>query len=749
MSLPGTDERASLDHNVAQFVKRTERLLGHGRVWHDKLSCELYSYDASLEKRSPDVVVVPRSTDDLAPIVMSARQHGLPLVMRGAGTGYSGGALADRGGVVVLTRDLNRVLEVNSDERWMRCEPGVVLADAQQAALNEGLRYLPDPSSYRVCTVGGNVAENAGGPHALGGGPTSNYVMELDVVLPDGSAARFSETDPWVGGLDLRGLFVGSEGTLGVIRGVKLRLVSGSIQRRVLVATFDQHDAAIATVESVLQGGVLPSALDMLTGAFIPHRADVSDPSLLFVGLEARSVEVEDQALTVQDVVRDHGGSFRSLSIDAFLEHRAELVKAKVRRMVQLSGKPRYYLFDAVAPRGRLRELVGVLRDAATEFDLPMLNTFHAGDGNVHPTPFYSPRDPRHREVLLEFSERILKECAQMGGALSGEHGIGLEKRELMPSFHSPQELAVMRAVKLAFDDRDSCNPGKILAVATKERSVARRDVLSDLGPLDVRVDIDNGVVEIGCGVSFSDLESALAKTLFEVPYEPLGGSIGLSVCHSIDRGRPALREPVSPRPRDLIVAAVLRRPSQESLITGGWCVKDVSGYELRKLVYGARGRLGELAVLRLRLLPKPSDTRLVRSEPMEFRDAVELCRRVHRCQLPFAHLGVLRRGNAGSWVVEGRMQLFGGRLDTDLASLRELPLREVPTDHFWSDGAMIALGGAAASPVPAAPWTLECTEADTLYGSATQALCWKPRVDGRSSGDDQLDTLVSAAFRS
>jgi glycolate dehydrogenase FAD-linked subunit len=684
------------------FVARCEairaeavQLLGRDRVRTDDASRLLHSYDASLESGSPDLVVAPRSSDELRALIAAAYRHGVPFVMRGAGTGYSGGALPSHGGMVVLTAGLDRILEVDFDEGWIRCEPGVVLAEVQQRAAAGGWRYLPDPSSYQVCTIGGNLAENAGGPHALGAGPTSHHVIAVEVIRPDGEPVVLHEQHPWDGGLDLRALMIGSEGTLGAISSATLRLVRAPAMECVVVATFTHQEDAVATVAASFDTGLLPSAMDMLTGAFIPDRPAFADPSLLFVGLQGHQEEVADQAERLARHIRDHDGRFELLDLAAFLQRRAELVRDKVRRMVAASGCPRYYLFDAVAPRSRLAGLMDAIRQAASEFGLPVLNTFHAGDGNVHPTPFYDPDDPDHRARLSGFSTQVLRECQRMGGSLSGEHGIGTEKRELMAEFCPRKVLEIMRAVKRAADPENLSNPGKIIPPVVAPPVVTDSPVRLSM-PGRSRVNLIDALIEIDdAAVTFADVEAKLAGTPYELPYEPLGGTPDQAVLAAIDLGLPALREPSPARPRDLILGAELRRDDAGAAIElGGRCAKDVAGYELRKLVYGGRGRLGTLSAARLRLLPRPTDSRVIHGVAMTSDAAVALCRRLSTLALPFRYLGILITTD-GAATVTGRLELTGGVLDRHLEILHvetaDMPWM-VLTGSRWLDPVMQAL---------------------------------------------------------
>jgi len=738
-------------------------LLGEGRVRTDETTTHLHSYDASLEHGRPDLVVNPRDVDDLRALIAATYRCGVPFVMRGAGTGYSGGALPSRGGMVILTADLDRILGIDLDEGWIRCEPGVVLATVQQHVAAGEWRYLPDPSSYQVCTIGGNLAENAGGPHALGGGPTSNYVIAVELIRPDGSLVVLDEQQPWDGGLDLRALMVGSEGTLGAIASATLRLVRAPETEQVVLATFHQQDDAVAAVADVFHAGLLPSALDMLTGGLVPGRRDFVDPSLLFIGLQGHREEVDEQADRMVRCVRRHSGRYELLDLPAFLPRRAELVREKVRRMVAASGCPRYYLFDAVAPRSGLPSLMNSIRQAATDFGLPVLNTFHAGDGNVHPTPFYDPDDPGHRSRLLDFSTQILRECQRMGGSLSGEHGIGLEKRELMSEFYPPETLEIMRAIKRAADPENLSNPGKLLPPpnvdTSNRRPASDRSTLQESTPAP-RVNGTDAIVEIDDpAVTFGNVEAALSDTPYELPYEPLGGTPDLSVLAAVDLGLPALCEPCPARPRDLIVGATLRRhPDEPSVELGGRCAKDVAGYELRKLVYGGRGRVGALAAARFRLMPRPSDSRLIQSPALETEAAIALCRRLRAAALPFRYLGVLLTD--GSATVTGRLELNGGRLDRHIDALHAVSgatAWRITAGSRWNDPAMVSLTDPT-SPLVGAPHVLArrsallsrlASQGRTAFVSADhRRIWWRGRpLTSADAADRWLVTDVAAAF--
>lgn len=640
-------------------------LLGPERVLSGQVDRELHSYDASLERGLPDLVVFPAVVSDLAAVVTTARAHGLPVVMRGAGTGYSGGALAKCGGVVVVTRDLDAIMDVDIRRRTVRCEPGVVLEALREQVAEHGLRYLPDPSSFRVCTIGGNLAENAGGPHALRHGPTSNFIVSLRLLTAEGEVVELHEDDVLRGGLDLRALIVGSEGTLGVILDATLRLVAEPESHYVVTITFDDEDRAVQMVEEVFAARLTPTALDMLTGAHLPGVAVSGDVSVLFIDVEGFDADVREQVRRMDELAGALGGRVECLRVEEFLRYRAELVKEKVRRMVSLSGMPSYYLFDCVAPRSRLRDLMAALRAASDDHGLPLLNTFHAGDGNVHPTPFYDPDDPSHEWRLRSFSAQVLRRCAELGGTLSGEHGIGLEKRELMTTFYTPGALAAMRAIKSVLDPDDIFNPGKLLPPPSPGAKSGAVDTLVNGRTQDepLVVHLADGTLTVAAPqVTFADCAKALSASGLELPYRPVGCGPDDPVLGTLDAGLPGIHEPRGPRARDLILACTFA-DGERRLGFGSACTKDVSGYEMRKLAFGARGRLGQLASVTLRLTAAPGEQVLVRVRVESVTDGVDLAERLDDAGLPLGLLAVVAA--SGTVEVLASTVAFGGSLVT------------------------------------------------------------------------------------
>ncbi|MGZ4690161.1 MAG: FAD-linked oxidase C-terminal domain-containing protein [Acidimicrobiia bacterium] len=414
-------------------------------------------------------VCFPRSTEEVAYAVRCAARHGRSFVARGSGTGLAGGATPVDDPLVIVTTQMNRVLEVDVAARVAWVEPGVLNLDLTRAVAHLGLHYAPDPSSQQACTIGGNVATNAGGPHCLAAGVTSSHILAVDVVLADGSVARLGGLEPDVAGLDLRGCFVGSEGTMGIATRIAVRLQPNPPCIRTLLLDFTSIDAAAATVSAIIAAGIVPSALEMMdaritravedfVGAGYPRDAD----AVLLAEIDGLPAGVEAAVAVVDRVGREHGA--RNVRVAADAAERALLWKGRKSAFGAIARiKPDYYLHDAVVPRTRLLEVLRQVYEIAEVHDLIVVNVFHAGDGNLHPILVFDAREPGIWERVHAAGEAIVRACVAAGGVLSGEHGIGLEKRELMSLVFNADDLDAQARLRDAFDPEGRANPQKVL----------------------------------------------------------------------------------------------------------------------------------------------------------------------------------------------------------------------------------------------------------------------------------------------
>jgi glycolate oxidase len=451
-----------------------QRALGPERARAEPLELALYQRDAGIARGRAAVVCFPETAEEVAAVIRVAAAHDRPFVARGSGTGLAGGATPIGDPVVIVTTRLDRLLEVDDEARVAWVEPGVLNLDLSRAVAHLALHYAPDPSSQQACSIGGNVATNAGGPHCLSAGVTSAHVLAIDVVLADGSTTTLGGLEPDQPGYDLRGCFVGSEGTMGLATRIAVRLVPDSPAVRLLLLDFESIDDAGATVSGVIAAGVVPAALEMMdteitaavedfVGAGYPRDA----AAVLLVEVEGLQGGVDAQVRAVEEVARAHG--VRNVRIAADETERALLWKGRKSAFGALARiAPDYYLHDAVVPRTKLVDVLRQVRAIAAEQGLTIMNVFHAGDGNLHPLIAFDAREPGIWARVERAGDEILAACVAAGGVLSGEHGIGLEKRDAMPLVFSPDDLDAQARLRDAFDPSGRANPTKVLPAGSR-----------------------------------------------------------------------------------------------------------------------------------------------------------------------------------------------------------------------------------------------------------------------------------------
>ena len=455
------------------LVAELSAALAPDRVRHGPLELTLYRRDASLLEGKPGVVCFPCTTEEVRAAVQIARGHGRAVVPRGSGTGLAGGAVpvgADGAEpVVVVTTKMDRVLEIDGPARVAWVQPGVLNLDLSRAAAPLGLHFAPDPSSQQSCSVGGNVANNSGGPHCLAYGVTSAHVLAVEVVLPDGSLALLGGLDPEPPGYDLRGAFVGSEGTMGIAVRIAVRLTPDPPAVRTVLVDFASIETAAATVTGIIAAGLVPAALEMMDSRITSAVEDYvhagfprDAAAVLLVELDGLAAGVEASVQVVSEVARANGA--RGVRIAADEAERALLWKGRKSAFGAIARiAPDYYLHDTVVPRTRLVEILLQVYEIAARHGLLVVNVFHAGDGNLHPLLVFDRREPGVMDRVLAAGSEMLAACVAVGGVLSGEHGIGLEKRDYMGLVFSDDDLEAQRRLRLAFDPDQACNPHKVL----------------------------------------------------------------------------------------------------------------------------------------------------------------------------------------------------------------------------------------------------------------------------------------------
>ena len=453
---------------ISAVVEQLRKIAGRDAVLDRPEDLMLYEYDAGVRKRTPAAVVFPETTEHVSQIMKLASSAGFPVVARGAGTGLSGGSISPEGGVVIAFARMKRILEVDAENMRAVVQPGVVNQILSDSVAHLGLYFAPDPSSQKACTIGGNVAENSGGPHTLASGVTVNHVTGMTVVMPSGEVVRFGGKAAECSGYDLTGFFVGSEGTVGIVTEIIVKLLRRPERVATLLAIFETIDDGARTVSAITAAGITPAALEMLDGWTLRaveaacHAGYPLDAgAVLLIELEGLAEQVEEQAEAVREVcVQQKAREVRRAKDE---NERALLWKGRKNAFAAMGRlAPSYYSQDGVVPRTRIPAVLEFIGGVAKKYGLRIGNIFHAGDGNLHPLILFDPRDPKQLELVQQAGRDILEYCVSVGGSITGEHGVGLEKRDLMPLLFTDEDLDVMLSLRNAFNAGGVLNPGKL-----------------------------------------------------------------------------------------------------------------------------------------------------------------------------------------------------------------------------------------------------------------------------------------------
>jgi glycolate oxidase subunit GlcD len=455
------------------LIAALQRIVGVPQVRFRPAELATYRADGLPTHESvPGVVVLPGSTDEVVRVLRVLHLLQTPFVARGAGTGLSGGALADENTVLVTLTRMNRILAIQPERRRAIVQPGVVNARLSEAAQPYGLHYVPDPSSQTACTIGGNVAENAGGPHCLKYGVTTNHVMALTVVLADGTVTRLGspQGEPW--GPDLVGLFVGSEGMFGVATEITVRLEPVPAAIHTIYADFPSLRQAGEAVFAIIASGIVPAALEMMDqscleaveASIYATGARTDAAAVLLVEVDGQPEAAKSEAALVEDLLRRHGA--RDLHAASDAAERARLWQGRKKAFGALGRiAPDLVVQDAVVPRSALPDILDRIAAIRDRLRLRISNVFHAGDGNLHPCISFDRRDPDLAARVRVASREIMEACLAAGGSITGEHGVGSDKMEYMPEAFDAASLDAMQQVRRAFDAGERCNPNKVFPV--------------------------------------------------------------------------------------------------------------------------------------------------------------------------------------------------------------------------------------------------------------------------------------------
>lgn len=654
----------------AAFLRELERIVGKGHVRSGPADREVYSYDASLARQIPGAVVFPADSAQTARIVGAASRWGVSYVPRGFGTNLSGGSVPPPGGLVICLSRMNRILSIEPARRIARVEPCVTNLELQNALAPFGLFFAPDPASQKVSTLGGNVAENSGGPRCVKYGVTKNHILALEIVLPDGERMRVGSEALDPPGYDLCGLLTGSEGTLAIVTEITVRVLPLPESTATLLAVFDSVSDAARCVSAVIAEGIVPSSLEMMDAPVMqaveqsmPCGYPLDAAAVLIIEIDGPQEGLRTLAGRVREICEANG--CRHVQQAASEADRSRLWAGRRGAFGAIARiSPGYLVTDCTVPRTRLPEALACVGEISRHHGLSFGNVFHAGDGNLHPLLFFDPTDPGQIRTVHEAGMEIMKACVSMGGTITGEHGVGLEKKEAMSLLFSEEDLAFQRSIKRAFDPDNLLNPGKIFPetlapVPSGDGTAAQIDGLEELVPCSAEEccrmvlaasrkslallpegsgtwrsfgnlparpwvplssrglseilehDPPNQVVTVGPGLRLERLQSVLASHNQWLPLRPfldrdgtVGGIVALNAC-----GPERL---LYGSPRDLLLGLRFVSAAGRLVRGGGKVVKNVAGYDLTRLMTGSMGTIGFFAELTLRVVPIPQACTLV-----------------------------------------------------------------------------------------------------------------------------------------
>ncbi len=455
--------------NTQELIQTLTKIVGQEYVLASETDLAVYSYDGSLHSAIPDVIVLPRTTEEVSAIVSLASKEGVPIVARGSGTNLSGGSIPLKGGIVIHFSRMNRILEIDIENQRAVVEAGVINLDLQDALSPYGYYFAPDPASQKVSTMGGNLAENAGGPHCLKYGVTTNHVLGAEIVLPDGEVL-------WTGGkasdhlgYDLLGVLVGSEGTLAIVTKMIVRIMKKPEAIQTFLAIFNSLEDAGNAVSAIIAAGIIPATLEMMDRMVLKaveesiHAGYPLDAeAVLIIELDGIKDGMDRLARRIIEICRTN--HVREVKKATSGEEQAKLWSGRKGALGALARlRPNYLLEDGTVPRTRLPEVLKKVVEIGKNYRLEVGIFLHAGDGNLHPTILFDARNEEERKRVLRAGTEILKVCVEAGGTISGEHGIGIEKINEMALLFSPQDFNSMRDLKDAFDPHHVFNPGKLV----------------------------------------------------------------------------------------------------------------------------------------------------------------------------------------------------------------------------------------------------------------------------------------------
>ncbi len=435
------------------------QVVGSARLLSSRDELLVYECDGYVvEKNVPDVVAFPQTAEEVRQIVVACLKHNIPFVPRGAGTSLAGGCLPVGGGVMIALTKMNEITDINLRDRYAVVQPGVVNLNLTRALAGSGFHYAPDPSSQGACTIGGNIGTNSGGPHTLKYGVTVNHVLGVEFVSPEGQIVQFGGPCGRGDDLDLTGLFVGSEGTFGIVTKIWVRITRNPEAYRTMLAVFDSTDDTSRAISNIIGAGIVPAALEMMDRGIIAALEEafsfgfpLDAAAVLLIEVDGLDVGLDEEARTITELCTESGA--REVRLSQTDEERALLWKCRKQAFGAIGRlAPSYCTQDGVVPRTRLPEILNFIADVGKRYDTQIVNVFHAGDGNLHPILMFDERDREQVQKVMSASDEILEKCIELGGSVTGEHGIGVEKISFMSRLFTESDLNVMEDVRLVFN---------------------------------------------------------------------------------------------------------------------------------------------------------------------------------------------------------------------------------------------------------------------------------------------------------
>ena len=657
-----------------ELISNLRRIVGPSQVSVSRAETELYSYDASLAKGRPGVVVFPGNTGEAARIVKIVRQADIPFVPRGFGTNLSGGTVLVSGGVVICLSRLNRIIDISPQRRCAVLQPGVTNLELQDALAPLGFFYAPDPASQKVATLGGNVGENSGGPRCLKYGVTTNHVLGMEVILASGEVVRIGGAAYDPPGYDLRGVMVGSEGTMGIVTEVTVNILPLPEAIITLLVIYDDIADAARSVTDIISAGIVPTTLEMMDAPIIKAVEDSyacgyprDAAAVLIIEVEGLPVGLQDQVAQIRELCRKNQcRDIHEAKDDSERNRLWEGRRGAFGAVARIA--PNYLVNDCTVPRTKLPEALSRVAAIVKKYNFEHGNVFHAGDGNLHPLIFFDSRDADQLKRVKKAGWEIMEACVGLGGTISGEHGVGLEKLDAMRMVFNEQDLSAQRALQQAFDPGKILNPGKVIPLSDKKENTldlspsgkigasstgiaAEAEIIDKIqhaastgkallptgcgtlrhfGNLSngtaeflnsselnevIEFDPNNQVVTAGAGLALDRLQGELAdknqwlpiRPLFSIQSHSIGGVMALGACGPERMHYGA--------PRDLILGLRFINGSGQKISTGGKVVKNVAGYDMTRLMIGSAGTLGLITEVTCRVTTIPERCTAISAE--------------------------------------------------------------------------------------------------------------------------------------